>query len=190
MSAWAARPRRPNMKRSYIIIIAVSAAILLLVGWLLLFLPAQKKSAPANNSGLSNANANIPSLILTPEQENYIKLLVQIDVEGYNTYGYLDARPLQDLQANAAPALAASIQQILDAVRTDPKYQAYQVTTTAEPSSFSYQYPEVGTLNCQMDAQVQINDNSAIQQYPVHAALTLINQNNLWLLDKIELQKK
>jgi hypothetical protein len=173
------------MKKVYIALAILALLPLLL---LLLWLGFRGSDNQANNG--SNQTNNLPTYRLLPNQEEHIKLLAKIYAEGYNTYSKNDYRELWDVKGNATPELANQIQKFIDELQSEPRWNNYQVVTTIDINSFTYQHPDARTIQVRMEGVTEQTKAERTVTYPVIVAMKLVLDGELWLLDEITTTKK
>ncbi len=177
-------------KRTIIIVGSVLIAIALMAVVLALLAPGKPNNSGTKSNSGSNNPSKLPHYKLSPAQEEHIRNVTELFLQGYNSYNRNDYSDLVDTQRNSTQQLQVQIQAVLDRITHDASYVNYSIRTTPTTNTFSYEYPEATTLMTTMIATVNertiTGENLA---YTVKAKLRLIQDPTDWLLDGITLEK-
>lgn len=170
----------------------VYAAIFFLIAVIGYLIVKNLSSPPqGKQTGTGQASSTLPDLLLTEDQETWVRQFVKNFVNLYNTYSYSDYSNLTALGDYQTPQMQQKTLDLIEQLKASTQ-PGFSVSTVVNENSFSFRYPDSSQLVVTEQAQATESSTSYSaqnSQYKITATLVLAKSGDHWLVSDIKITK-
>ncbi len=176
----------------YASVIFAFVVIVVVLMYLLVRKPTPNNSGPPANQGSGSATGSqLPSYVLSADEEKQVTEFVNNFTSLYNSYSY------QNFSNPSSLGNFETLRMQNETIQRNQKLQAelppgFSIQADADSATFSYDYPSAQNLFATMSAHVTERQGNAVTKtYDVSARLELIRTaDQRWLVNEINITPK
>lgn len=186
-------------KKTLIYLVGIGALVIAAIVTMYWLIAGRSNNAGSSNpgnsanqtSGTDSGSAQIPSYTLSAQEEQNMAEFVNNFVSLYNSYSYQDLSNPLSLGDFETIRMQNETIQLTNQLDTQLK-PGYEIRTSGDQSTFSYNYPSINNLFATISAHVKESQNATVtHSYDAVAQLELIRVSNLsWRVNSIEIRNE